>query len=97
MTHDNHNKQTVFSYICHEVYSKTHKKCYYFHQKPHENELCFPHLPWAIASPTRLLCGGELNTIAQTYEGLSRNRLIEQILERYVDAEAAAPVEAVAE
>lgn len=35
----------------------------------------------------------KLNTIAQTYEGLSRNKLIEQILERYVDAErlAAAP------
>jgi len=30
----------------------------------------------------------KLNAIAQTYEGLSRNRLIEQILERYVDAEA---------
>ena len=32
----------------------------------------------------------KLNAIAQTYEGLSRNKLIEQIIERYVDAEAAA-------
>ena len=35
-----------------------------------------------------------LNAIAQTYEGLSRNKLIEQIVERYVDIESlAAPEE----
>jgi len=32
-----------------------------------------------------------LNGIVQTYEGTSRNKLIEQIIERYVAAEAAAP------
>lgn len=36
----------------------------------------------------------KLNAIAQTYEGLSRNKLIEQIVERFVDAESlAAPEE----
>ena len=35
----------------------------------------------------------KLTGIAQTYEGLSRNKLIEQIIERYVDAEAAAESE----
>jgi len=38
-----------------------------------------------------------LAALAQTYEGMSRNKLIEQIIERYVDAEATAAPEADAE
>ena len=30
----------------------------------------------------------KLDAIAQTYEGLSRNKLIEQIVERYIDIES---------
>lgn len=35
----------------------------------------------------------KLNAIAQTYEGLSRNKLIEQMVERFVDAESLAALE----